>query len=52
MDCNDCAMENILQPCEACTCPIHGILLKPRPDPATRGKTIIWVCPICSKNKR
>jgi hypothetical protein len=35
-ECNECDMESPITPCEARTCPYHGVLLVPKPDPATR----------------
>jgi hypothetical protein len=51
MNCQECAMTSLLQPCEACRCPIHGAFFVPEPDPANKGRTSIWVCPTCLKNK-
>lgn len=47
-NCYDCAMESLHQPCEACDCSGHGILLEPRPDPTVKEKAAIRVCPACS----
>jgi hypothetical protein len=51
-ECANCAMTMVLQPCEACRCSIHGILLQPIPDSANKGRTSILTCPICLKKYR
>jgi hypothetical protein len=43
---------NVMQVKGACLCPIPGMLLELKPDPANKGKTKIWIYSVCSSNKR